>query len=464
MTRFAAIDQGTTSTRCIVFDDSGAWHLAGSLRHAQRQPAPQWCEHDPEELLANIRKVLAGAGTVDGIGLANQGESCLAWEAGSGRPLSPVIVWQDARTGAALAALPPDAAATSLRISGLPLDPYFSASKLAWLCRELPGVAEARGRGRLRLGTTDAFFRERLTGVCATDAATASRTGLLDLATGDWSAELCALHGVPIDALPEIGPVRGPLGLIGGVPLGVSIVDQQAALYGHGCRTPGACKITFGTGAFLLVTAGDARPVAGDLLPTVAWRDGKAVTFALEGGVYDAGSAVDWAQRLGFFSDPAELGTFERPSALERGIVFVPALSGLAAPHWDRRAAPLFIGMDQATDRRDLAQAVLEGIALLTAGLIEAAGCQVQIAGPVSIDGGLSQSSYFASFLARVSGREIAVPAMHELTAAGLAGLGGIDLAPLRAGVARFLPDRPLTQAERTHAAGALERARHWRL
>ena len=458
--RVAAIDQGTTSTRCLVVRDGGAWHVATSLRHAQTHPAPGWVEHDPEALLSNIRAVLAAAGPVDAIGIANQGESCLAWDARTGQALSPVIVWQDARTAAELAALPPDATTLSKAISGLPLDPYFSAGKLAWMLRNLPAVADAHRKGSLRLGTTDAFFLDRLTGVFATDRATASRTGLMDLGTGGWSGDLCDLHGVPRDCLPRIADSDAGFGAIGGVPVQVSIVDQQAALYGHGCRSPGDCKITFGTGAFLLAVTGDTRPATTDLLPTVAWSlTGQGTTFAVEGGVYDAGAAVDWAQRIGLFDTPADLAGFDGPSALSRGTVFVPALSGLAAPWWDRNASPLFIGMDQATSRRDLIRAVLEGIAMLTAGLVRA----VPGGAAISIDGGLSQSPYFAQFLANACHRPITVPPMHELTALGLAELCGLDVAAARAGGVICVPDGSVTPDLEARFAEALQRSQGWR-
>lgn len=462
--RVAAIDQGTTSTRCLVVESGGRARVAASRTHAQSYPAPGRVEHDPEELIANIGAVLAAAGPVDAIGLANQGESCLAWDALTGEALSPVIVWQDARTAQALAALGPDARARSSAICGLPLDPYFSASKLAWLLRNIPAVAGAQAAGRLRLGTTDAFFLDRLAGTFATDLATASRTGLLDLSTGTWSEELCALHGVPLACLPPIAAVDAGFGTIGGVPVQASIVDQQAALYGHGCRRPGDAKITFGTGAFLLAVTGGERPAGAGLLPTVGWhRAGEAPVFALEGGVYDAGSALEWLRRLGLYTETSELDGFEGPSALSRGLVFVPALSGLAAPHWDRAAAPLFIGMDAATGRHDMVRAALEGIALLTVGLIEAAAAQVGGISEIAIDGGLSQSAYFAGFLAAASGRSVRVPALHEMTALGLAELCGADVAAARADTRRFAPDGSVTGEQRARFAEAVARSRGWR-
>ncbi|MFD2236505.1 FGGY family carbohydrate kinase [Aureimonas populi] len=462
--RVAAIDQGTTSTRCLVIEDGGRWRLAGARRHAQHHPAPGRVEHDPRELLADLRAVLAAAGPVDAIALANQGESCLAWDAVDGEPLSPVIVWQDARTARALAGLGPDAQARSRAICGLPLDPYFSAGKLGWLVANCPAVAAARRAGRLRLGTTDAFFLDRLAGTFATDAATASRTGLLDPARMEWSAELCQMHGVPIECLPPIRAVNAGFGEIGGVRVAVSIVDQQAALYGHGCRAPGEAKITFGTGAFLLAIAGPARPAAGELLPTIAWQmRGQAPVHAIEGGVYDAGACLEWVRRLGLFSADAQLDGFEGPSALSRGIVFVPALSGLAAPHWDRGAAPLFIGMDHATGPRDLVRAVLEGIALMTSELVDAAAGRCALSPRLSIDGGLSQSAFFARFLADACARTIVVPPMHELTALGLAELCGVEAAPLRAGAREHAPATPVPPGERDRFREAVRRARHWR-
>jgi glycerol kinase len=464
MMRVAAIDQGTTSTRCLVVEEGGEWRLAGTRRHRQHHTAAGWIEHDPDELLKNVRALIDDAETVDAIAIANQGESCLAWDAKTGQALSPVIVWQDARTAEALAALPPDAEALSRRICGLPLDPYFSASKLAWTLRNIPSVAAARKAGTLRLGTTDAFFLERLCGSFVTDCATASRTGLLDLASGDWSPELCELHGVPLDCLPRVVDVDAEFGEIGGVPVRVSIVDQQAALYGHDCREPGDCKITFGTGAFMLAVAGAERPDAAELLPTVGWRlAGRGTTFAIEGGVYDAGAALEWARRIGLYSDLGDLGTFDGPTALSRGIVFVPALSGLAAPYWDRSAAPLFIGMDHATDRRDLVRAVLEGVAMLSVGLIGSAGKVVPLGDSISIDGGLSLSPYFARFLASASGRSITVPPMHELTALGLAELCGLNVAAARRNGTTYASDGSLTPADHERFADAVRRCQGWR-
>lgn len=461
--RIASIDQGTTSTRCLVVDDGGEWHIAAAIRHKQFHPDPGHVEHDADELVGNIRTVLSKAGDVDAIALANQGESCLAWDAKTKEALSPVIVWQDSRTSADLLQLPKGSESLSKRICGLPLDPYFSASKLAWLLKNNDRVKAAYKAGRLRLGTTDAFFLDRLCNNFATDCATASRTGLMDLQTLSWSEELCHLHQVPMECLPQINPVNAGFGSIDGIPLQVSIVDQQAALYGHNCRTPGDCKITFGTGAFLLALTGCERPQTGQLLPTVAWqKKNEKVLFAVEGGVYDAGAALEWAKKIGFFTDITELAGFTGPSAISRGLGFVPAISGLAAPYWDRQAASMFIGMQHATDKRDMLRSILEGIALLTTKLVENTSEIVPLNNAISIDGGLSQNAYFAQFLASASNRTIIVPQMHELTAFGLAELCGVTIAEIRGKPAIYRPDGSVCEKDHQLFEAAVNRSRKW--
>lgn len=460
-----AIDQGTTSTRALRLRDGEA-RIVHAVRHGQHHPHPGWVEHDPEELLANIRACLDAAGAAAAIGIANQGESCLAWDKLTGAALSPVIVWQDNRTAAEVEALRETGAeAETLARAGLPLDAYFSASKLAWILREIPAARTALAAGRLRLGTTDAFFLDRLAGVFATDITTASRTSLMNLATGQWDAELCRIFGVPMEALPEIRDTVGDFGRIGDVPVRASVVDQQAALYGHGCRAPGDAKITFGTGAFTLAVTGAeiVRAPEQGLLPTVAWRRGGVSTYAVDGGVYDAGAAVEWAQRLGLFESFADLDEFETPPAISRGLAFVPALSGLACPHWDRSAAALWVGLSAATTRRDLAQALLEGIALRTAEVVRAMDARVPVGGRISVDGGLTRSRYFLRFLANALVREIACPEFDELTAFGCAALAaGGEVA--RPGAVRIVaPDGTDSAPWRDRFAEAVRRAKAWR-
>jgi glycerol kinase len=469
--RIAAIDQGTTSTRILVAEPGGKAAIASSVQHRQIHPAPGFVEHDPEEILAAIEACLDAAGPLDALGLDNQGESCLAWDGRTKRPLSPIIVWQDNRTTAATQRLKADGAeALTLARAGLPLDPYFSASKLGWILEHSSEAQDALRRGRLRLGTTDAFFLDRLAGSFATDMATASRTSLMDLATGRWDEELCRLFGVPIEALPPIRGNHGPFGAIGGVPVTAAIVDQQAALFGHGCRRSGDAKITFGTGAFCLAVTEDriVRAPERGLLPTLAWSRGDRSTYAVDGGVYDAGAAVDWARRIGLVDDLAALAAFDAAPAIERGLAFVPALSGLACPHWDRSAAATFIGMSGDTTRRDLQQALVEGIALRTAEVVAAMDAEIGIGDTLSVDGGLTRSPYFLTMLASATGRRIAVPSFDELTAFGTACLAaeaiGVTLEGPGAGGTRIVEPEPADrEGWRSRFAEAVRRSRGWR-
>jgi glycerol kinase len=473
-----AIDQGTTATKAHRLFLDGRFETFAAIEHRQIYPKPGWVEHDAEELLANVRTCLGGAPDAAAIGLANQGETVVAWDSGTGRPIHNAVVWQDARTQATIDRLKAQGAeALTLERAGLPLDPYFSATKLRWLIDHADGAGDLLKRGRLRLGTSDSFFLDRLTGAFATDVTTASRTSLMNLATRQWDPELCALFDVPIEALPEIRPTAGDfaaLRLSGReLPMSASVVDQQAALFGHGCRRPGDAKITFGTGAFALTVVGAAprRDAASGLLPTIAWQTPDATDYAVDGGVYNAASAVNWARQLGLFRDFAEIGSFDGEPAIARGLVFVPALSGLACPHWDRRAAGLWLGMGLETTRLDLVRAVLEGVALRSAEVLAAMDKLVPLGAAVSIDGGLSRNGYFCSFLAAVLGRQVVVPSSAELT-----GLGTAQLALIGAGKARMdsmppappparriEPAMPLSSELHARFAEAVRRARNWR-
>ena len=422
--KILAIDQGTTSTRAVIVSGEHGAHVVRSIEHRQIYPRAGWVEHDPEELLRNVGQCLDAGQDAGIVGLDNQGESCLAWDAQTGTPVSPVIVWQDERTAGETERLRAEGAeALTLARAGLPLDPYFSASKLAWILANNEDARSLLRRGRLRLGTTDAFFRQRLTGLCQTDPTTASRTSLMNLSTCAWDSELCALFGVPMETLPEIRPTTGHLGQIAGRPLHASVVDQQAALRGHGCQRPGDAKITFGTGAFVLAVAGPEVPRAGTgPLPTVAWaRHGERPEYAIDGGVYAAAAALNWARGLGLFSDWAGIADFSAEPAVSRGLVFVPALTGLACPYWDRRAQGAWMGIGIDTGPRDLVQAILEGIAFRTAEVVQSMAGQVTLSPQISIDGGLTRNAWFCQFLADVLGRQLVVSSEPELTALGTA-------------------------------------------
>ncbi|MCO5064238.1 MAG: FGGY family carbohydrate kinase [Rhizobiaceae bacterium] len=468
----AAIDQGTTSTRILTVDGDSL-SIKGGTRHAQHYPQPGWVEHDALELLANVRSCIGLAGPeVQAIGLANQGESCLAWDRETLEPLSAVIVWQDNRTTPEIAELRSAGAEELTRErAGLPVDPYFSAAKFRWMLDNIEAVGAAHRNGRLCLGTTDAFFLHNLTGRFATDVTTASRTSLMNIRSCAWDEQLCALFRVPMDCLPGIERTVSDFGSVGSLPVTASVVDQQAALYGHGCRRAGDSKITFGTGAFALtVTGSEIVPPeqAAGLLPTVAWDIGDGPVYALDGGVYDAGSSVEWALKAGLADNMDDFGAFDQPAAIDRGLVFIPAFSGLACPYWDRTASPVMLGLTPEMSRSDMRQALLEGIALLTANVLAAMSGSVPLAPAISIDGGLSRSPYFAQFLADSLGREVRTSSFDEMTAFGTAslaakGLGAeLELAPGAETVRTFKP-RPTSPERATLFARAVERARGWR-
>lgn len=424
-----AIDQGTTSTRAMILRTDGGTTICHAVNHQQLYPQSGWVEHDPEEIIRSIRTCLAAAGPVDAVAIDNQGESCLAWDAETKQALSPIIVWQDNRTAETIERLRADGLEPDIQArSGLPLDSYFSASKLAWLFQTVPDAKALLDQGRLRLGTTDAFFLDRLTGHCVTDIATASRTSLMNIATGEWDSDLCRIFGVPIQALPEIVSTSGDFGAvdIDGrlVPIVASIVDQQAALYGHGCRGAGNAKVTFGTGAFALMVTGTEplRAPERGILPTVAWRNAdQATLYAIDGAVYTASAAINWARSLGLFTSFDDINSFDKDPAIGRGVAFVPALAGLACPHWDRGARGSWLGLSLETDAHDMMQAILEGIAFRTAEVIDAMHDLSPIAGPLSVDGGLSQNPYFTQFLSDILQRDLVLPSGGELTALGTA-------------------------------------------
>jgi glycerol kinase len=467
-----AIDQGTTSTKAFLLRD-GAVTPVGTRTHRQLHPRAGWVEHDAAALLADIRALIAAAGPVGAVALANQGETVVAWDAQTKCPLAPAIVWQDQRTAEAVNALRGAGVETlTLARAGLPLDPYFSASKLRWLLDHVDGAAALRRAGRLRLGTSDAFFLDSLTGVFATDVSTASRTSLMDLRRLCWDPTLCDAFGVPLECLPEIRPTVGDFGALpGAAVVAASVVDQQAALFGHSCAGPGDLKVTFGTGAFALGLTGEApvmRDTAG-LLPTCAWQIGMApACYALDGGVLTAGAAVDWARAMGL----ADLDVAGQPgtsaSAASRGVFFVPALAGLGCPHWDRAARGAWLGLSLDTSRQDLARAVLEGVALRTAELVRAfAAVSGRPVTRLSVDGGLTRSGYFVAFLADAVGQPIELAGMADMTALGLLGLclagtGGPPLPRPAAAWRTVVPSGTDLAATLAGFAEAVARTRGW--
>ncbi len=468
-----AIDQGTTSTRALAVDSSGSAAITSVTRHKQYYPQPGWVEHDPVELFRNIESALESVDNISALGIDNQGESCLAWHSETLEPVSQVIVWQDNRTGDEIERLERSGVGEEIMSrAGLPLDSYFSASKLAWIVNNIPEAHRLSKKGKLRLGTTDAYFLDRLAGAFRTDITTASRTSLMNLETGQWDETLCELFGVPMNALPEIVPTTGKLGTAisrgTGIPITASVVDQQASLYGHGCREAGDVKITFGTGAFALTVTGHKALRSPDqgLLPTVAWQHaGEQAVYALDGGVYSAGSAIEWAHGLGLFDDYSTLNSFDRPPAIDRDLVFVPALSGLACPHWDRFAAGLWVGLSQDTDRDSMMQSILEGVALRTAEVVRTMSSLTEVGDEISIDGGVSVNPYFCQFLADSLGKTLAVKSFPEITAIGTAQLAGADHIRVDDGetrIQRYLPF-PVGEDRADRFADAVTRSMRWR-
>lgn len=478
-TRVIAVDQGTTATKAYTLDLQGRLNMVAHIEHEQILPRRGWVEHDPEVLLANLRHCIAEAGTAAALGIDNQGETVVAWDARTGRPVYNAIVWQDTRTRDTIERLRAEGAgAETLARAGLPLDAYFSAAKMRWILDNVDEARDLARRNRLRLGTSDAYFLDRLSGVYATDPSTASRTSLMNLRSLQWDETLCRIFGVPGELLPEIRPTAGTFGEVGingsVIPITASVVDQTAALFGHRCFERGRTKITFGTGAFALSVAGSEprTGTGGGLLSVAAWQLGDApATYALDGGVYNAGSAVNWAKAQGLFTDFCEIDSFAKPSAISRGIVCVPALSGLACPYWDRDAAGLFIGLGLDTTRDDMCQALLEGIALRAAQVIAAMDGETGASLEVSIDGGLSRNGYFRQFLANALNREIAIPPTPDATSLGTAwiamlgaGLVAVpcDLPDPAGFKTQLFPKVPVTGTHHALFAEAVERASGW--
>lgn len=470
--KVVAIDQGTTGTKAFTLAEDGSFTKVAGFEHGQHYPQAGWVEHDPEELLRHVEACIAAAGQVDAIGIDNQGETLVAWDAQTGKPCYRAIVWQDDRTKQVTEKLKSQGAeALTLARAGLPLDPYFSASKMRWIIDHVDEARSLLKQGRLRIATSDAFFLARLTGTFATDVTTASRTSLMSLDTLAWDEDMLKLFGVPREVLPEIRDTTGPFGTFRGTAITANLVDQQAALFGHGCAKPGDAKITFGTGAFALAIAGAARPPrdASGLAATVAWRTrGKPADFALDGAVYNAASAINWARTIGLFTTYAEINGFAAASALSRGLCFVPALSGLACPHWDRNASGLWIGLGLDTTRQDMMQAILEGIALRASEVMQAMAGLLPLQQSIAIDGGLANNPYFASFLANALNRTVTVASSTELTALGTArmamlGAGAQGLPPLPKPAHVYDPVTPLAQPDLARFALAIDRAKGWR-
>lgn len=442
-----------------------------------------WVEHDAEEILTHIEECIAQVCTVGkdspkcaGIGLDNQGETCVAFDKRTGRVLYNAIVWQDNRTADVVDTLKAEGHEAMVREkSGLELDCYFTASKLAWLLCNVPEAEKVHAAGQLGLCTLDAWCLFRLTGRYLTDVSTAARTSLMNLHTLEWDPELCEVFNVPMDTLPAIVPTTGNFGVVKsvGVPVVASVVDQTGAMFGHGCRgANGAveeqpcCKVTFGTGAFVLANTGTAPRQLPGILSVAAWQiEGQPCVYALDGGVYNAASAVNWGKQTGMFTDYEELnsvfvdkdGISGKVSLVEDGLAFVPSLSGLACPYFDRAAAGMFLGLRLGTESKDLCRALLEGVALRTEQVVAAmgyAGHAMKEKGAhalpnavISVDGGMANNGGFLQFFADITGSQVVVPASVDATS-----LGTAQLALLGAKVVSRVSELPATEIRRQYA------------
>ena len=440
-----AIDQGTTSSRAIVFDAALAPIAMAQREFTQHFPADGWVEHDPEEIwasvVATVRAAMATAGLsardIAAIGITNQRETTVIWDRATGKPIYNAIVWQDRRTAAACAELRAAGREPGItQKTGLLLDPYFSATKIAWLLDNVDGARAAARTGRLAFGTIDSFLLWRLTEgrVHATDATNAARTLLLDIHAANWDPELVSLFRVPRALLPEVRDCAGDFGttaLFGGAIriLGVA-GDQQAATVGQGCFTPGMMKSTYGTGCFALLNTGPQMVVSRNrLLTTIAYQLGGRRTYALEGAIFIAGAAVQWLRDgLGIIASASESGALAAQADPAEQVYMVPAFVGLGAPWWDAEARGAIFGLTRKSGPAELARAALESVGYQTRDLIDAmrADWPAGNGTVLRVDGGMTASDITMQFLADIIDAPVDRPAVMETTALGAAYLAGL--------------------------------------
>jgi glycerol kinase len=439
-----ALDQGTTSSRAIVFDHDGSVVAMAQQEFRQIFPKPGWVEHDAQEIWASqlsvARQAIDRAGItatdVAAIGVTNQRETTVVWDRNTGKPIGHAIVWQDRRTAAACDRLRGRGLASTIRRkTGLVIDAYFSATKLQWMLTHVPG-ARARARaGELAFGTVDSWLIWNLTGgrQHVTDPGNASRTMLYNIHTNNWDEELLRIFGVPRSMLPEVrssSEVYGECRLFGApIPIAGIAGDQQAALFGQACTKPGMVKNTYGTGCFMLMHTG-TKPIRSrnNMLTTIAWRIGNRTEYALEGSIFIAGAAVQWLRdALGVIAASSEVETLASQAADSAGVYFVPAFAGLGAPHWDQRARGLLIGLTRGSTKAHLARATLEAIAYQVADVLRAMQNDAKIPlKELRVDGGASVNNLLMQFQADVLGVPVVRPKISETTALGAAYLAGL--------------------------------------
>jgi glycerol kinase len=454
MARFViAIDQGTTGSTVLVVDEALSVRARGYCEFPQIYPQPGWVEHDPEAIWSSVRTALSaalaaaklGENDIAAIGITNQRETTLVLDQ-AGRPLHHAIVWQDRRTADHCARLRAEGKQELFAgRTGLVLDPYFSGTKMAWLLEHVPGLRERAEGGAAHFGTVDTFLVHRLTGGerLVTDGSNASRTLLFDLKARRWDPELCRILGVPMAALPQVVPsqgvcghTRGVPGLRDGIPIAGIAGDQQAALFGQQCFKPGEAKCTYGTGAFLLLNTGErVVPSRNGMLTTLGWERAEpggaaSAVYALEGSAFVAGAMVQWLRDgLGIIKSAAEIEALARSVPDSGGVVAVPALAGLGAPHWRPEARGLLWGISRGTTAAHIARAALEGIALQNCDLLSAmeadAGLHLHT---LRVDGGAAQNDLLMQLQADLLGVPLQRPQMLESTALGAALLAGLGV------------------------------------
>ena len=489
MKHILALDQGTTSSRAIVFDHRGRIVSVAQQEFHQVFPQAGWVEHDPRDIWNSqlkvarlaLRKARLTARAIAAIGITNQRETAIVWDRATGKPVYNAIVWQDRRTAPACDRLKARGREPVIRRkTGLVIDAYFSASKVQWILDHVPG-ARARARaGKLAFGTVDSWLLWNLTGgrCHVTDATNASRTMLFNIRTGRWDDELLQLFQVPRSLLPEVrscSEVYGETRLLGGsIPVAGIAGDQQAALFGQACHRPGMVKNTYGTGCFMLMQTGN-KPVVSknNLVTTVAWQLGDRIEYALEGSIFIGGAVVQWLRdQLGIVKSSGEIEPLAAQAPDNGGIYFVPAFAGLGAPHWDPYARGLIVGLTRGTTRAHIARAALEGIAYQTTDVLRAmerdAGMRLK---ELRVDGGASANNLLMQFQADLLGVPVIRPNVIETTALGAAYLAGLavgfwkDRSEIKARIDhRFMPRMKPDKRKKLLEGWkrALERSRKW--
>jgi len=492
MKYIVALDQGTTSSRAVVFDGQGHLVASHNIEFAQIYPHPGWVEHRPQDILdsqiTSLKLAVDKAGIdpsdIAAVGITNQRETTLLWDRRTGEPLCNAIVWQCRRTAPLVERLKQDGLGNLLRDrTGLVPDAYFSGTKLQWMLDRIDGARERAAKGELCFGTVDSFLAWHLTGgrVHVTDATNASRTMLYDIHNQRWDKDLLRAMDIPAPLLPEVVDSAAVVGMLDSrilgreIPLAAMAGDQHAALFGQGCFDPGMCKNTYGTGCFVLMNTGEA-PVRSthNLITTVAWRvDGKPV-YALEGSVFVGGAVVQWLRdELGLVKTAAETEAIAQEVADNGGVYFVPAFTGLGAPHWDMYSRGTLVGLTRGANRAHIVRAALESIAYQSADVIEAMESDAGIKTvALRVDGGASANSFLMQFQADLMNADVIRPQVIETTAMGAAMLAGravglwtdSDLRNLQSVDREFIPamdDRQRAMLLR-HWHKAVERSKGW--